>query len=77
VKNTFSDNQGFAAKNLYPSESGLHIECCTKEEAQAAYADCNSKGMNVELDGTTIIWKFHNPKTSLPCTIPLPVFDRG
>ncbi|GJD20384.1 hypothetical protein RIVM261_053400 [Rivularia sp. IAM M-261] len=74
---SINNNQGFAAKNVYPSEQGLHIECSSQEEAQAAYADCKQKGMNVELDGTTVTWRFHNPKKPIPMSIPLPVFDKG
>jgi hypothetical protein len=75
----FSPNEkGFAAKNVYPSEIGMHIECYTKEDAEAAYFDCKLKKMNVELNGATIIWKFHNPKQTISkSSIPLPLVDRG
>ncbi len=74
----FSANEkGFPAKNVYPSEIGIHIECYSEEDAEAAYFDCKSKGMNVEFDGTTVIWKFHNPKETISTSIYLPVFDGG
>ncbi len=48
----------FGAKRVYPSEQGLHIECYTEAQAQAAYADATSKGIsNIELDGLVLIWK--------------------
>lgn len=57
-------SQNFAAKRVYPSEQGLHIEHYTETEAQAAYVDAKSKGMNVELNGLVMTWKFHNPKVN-------------
>lgn len=68
-----AQNQGFSAKNVYPSEEGLHIECYNNEDAQAAYNDCQSKGMSVELNGVIITWKFHNPKKPVHLSFPLPV----
>lgn len=57
------DSRGFAAKHVYPSPLGLHIEHCTTQEAQAAYADAKSRGINnVELNGLILTWKFYNPK---------------
>ena len=66
-------NQGFSAKNVYPNEKGLHIECYTHEDTQGAYKDCQSKGMNVELNETIITWKFHNPRKPIPLSFPLPI----
>jgi hypothetical protein len=72
----FSANEkGFPAKNVYPSEVGIHIECYGEEDALSAYFDCKSKGMNVEFDGTTVIWKFHNPKETISTSICPTVFD--
>ena len=57
------DSRGFAAKHVYPSPLGLHIEHYTTTEAQAAYADAKSRGINnVELNGLILTWKFYNPK---------------
>lgn len=58
------DRQGFAAKNVYPSELDLHIEHYTEEEAKAAYEDAKSKGANVRLDGLIITFRFYNPRKS-------------
>lgn len=59
-------SQGFAAKRVYPSDCGLHIEHYTETEAQAAYADAKSRGINnVELDGLVLIWKFPNRKANI------------
>lgn len=41
-----SNNHRFAAKRVYPSEQGLHFELYTEAEAQAAYKDAKSRGIN-------------------------------
>ncbi len=63
-------NSGFAAKRVYPSEQGLHIECYTEAEAQAAYEDAKNRGINnVEVDGCVYTWKFYNPRSLHPIPI--------
>lgn len=65
-------NSGFAAKRVYPSEQGLHFEHYTEADAQAAYTDAKSRGINnVEIDGLILTWKFHNPKIN-PYLVALP-----
>lgn len=60
----------FAIKSVYPSEQGLHLEHYTEAEAQAAYKDAKSRGINnVELDGLILTWKVYNPRSSHPIFI--------
>lgn len=64
------NNYGFAAKRVYPSEQGLHFEHYTEAEAQAAYEDAKSRGINnIELDGVILTWKFYNPRSPHPIPI--------
>jgi hypothetical protein len=55
----------FAAKHVYPSELGLHIEHYTEAEARAAYEDAKSRGINnVRLDGLILTGLVYNPRQS-------------
>lgn len=63
------NSRGFAIKSVYPSELGMHIEHYTEVEAQAAYTDAKSKGMNVRLDGSILTWQFYNPRSPRPIGI--------
>ncbi|OKH52674.1 hypothetical protein NIES2101_13615 [Calothrix sp. HK-06] len=50
------NNYGFAAKKVYPSDKGIHIEHYTEEEAKAAYEDALRKNKNVTIDGVVLAW---------------------
>lgn len=51
--------KGFAAKRVYPSNKGIHIEFATVEEARVCYEDSLRRGITSnELDGLTVIKKF-------------------
>ncbi len=59
------ERRTFAAKYVYPSELGLHIEHYTEAEARAAYEDAKSRGINnVRLDGLILTWMVFNPRKS-------------
>jgi hypothetical protein len=51
------NNYGFAAKKVYPSDKGIHIEHYN-EEAKAAYEDALRKNKNVTIDGMVLTWHF-------------------
>lgn len=59
---SMQNDAGFAAKRIYPSEQGLHIEHYDNAQAQAAYADAKRVGADVELNGLVLTWKFSNPR---------------
>lgn len=50
------NNYGFAAKKVYFSDKGIHIEHYTEEEAKAAYEDALRKNKNVTIDGVVLTW---------------------
>lgn len=55
---------GFAARKVYSSEEGLHIEMYSLTDAEAAYLDAKTRGINnVKLDGLVLTWQFKKPST--------------
>lgn len=51
--------KGFAAKRVYPSEKGIHIEFATEAEARECYEDSLRRGITSnELDGLTVTKRF-------------------
>lgn len=56
----------FAAKSVYPSELGLHIEHHSEDEALKAYTHAKNQGMTVRLDGAVMTWQFYNPRKNPP-----------
>lgn len=60
------NNYGFAAKKVYPSSEGIHIEHYTEEEAKAAYEDALRKNKNVTIDGVVLTWHLPPRKNNLP-----------
>ncbi len=47
-----------AAKKVYPSDRGLHLEFETTEQALAFYQDGSSRGISYEIEGVTVIKPF-------------------
>lgn len=58
-------NYCFAAKKVYPSDEGIHIEHYIEEEAQAAYEDALRKNKNVTIDGVALTLHFPPRKNHL------------
>jgi hypothetical protein len=48
----------YNAKQVYPSDKGLHMEFGSPELALEFYEDGSSRGITYELDGSTVIKPF-------------------
>jgi hypothetical protein len=46
------------AKQVYPSDRGLHLEFETQEQAIAFYQDGSSRGISYDIEGVTVIKLF-------------------
>ncbi len=50
--------QAHHAKQVYPSDRGLHLEFETHEQALAFYQDGFSRGIAYDIEGVTVIKLF-------------------
>lgn len=56
--------KGFAAKRVFATEKGIHIEFASAREAKECYEDSLSRGITTnELDGLTVIKRFRKKKS--------------
>jgi hypothetical protein len=54
-----------SAKNVYPSDRGLHLEFETHEQALAFYQDGSCRGISYDIEGVTVIKPFKVNKKPL------------
>lgn len=58
--------QYHAAKRVYPSPRGLHLEFETHDQAIAFYQDGTSRGITYEMEGDTVIKPFKTKRKPTP-----------
>jgi hypothetical protein len=54
------------AKQVYPSDRGLHLEFETHEQALAFYQDGSSRGLSYDIEGVTVIKPFKSKQKPAP-----------
>ncbi|NJM74524.1 MAG: hypothetical protein HC852_00715 [Acaryochloridaceae cyanobacterium RU_4_10] len=55
-----------SAKNVYPSDRGLHLEFETHEQALAFYQDGSRRGISYDIEGVTVIKLWPETVTIVP-----------